>query len=202
MMFLKLKPIGFAVVVCSVLALAPVAIVQGGEAEEMEKFAGREAHGEHPEFGGFRRGRGPCHRGGGQGMRPFSRGDGPGLMRWLHSPRIRRELDLTEEQGQKLKDIGLDAAKTAIRQRADIKIQRLELAQLMGAENPDRAAIVNKLEQIGQIETALKRSMVNAFLDGRSVLTEEQRAKVKELMGKRAGRRDSGHRPSLPPPPE
>ena len=198
MMFLKLKPIGFAIVVCSVLALAPFAIVQGGEAEEMEKFAGRE----HPEFGGFTKGRGPRHRGGGQCMRPFSRGDGPGWMRWLHSPRIRSELDLTEEQGQKLKDIGLDAAKTAIRQRADIKIQRLELAQLMGAENPDRAAIENKLGQIGQIETALKRSMVNAFLDGRSVLTEEQRTKVKELMEKRAGRRGSGHRPSLPPPPE
>ncbi len=210
-MFLKWKPIRFVVQSCCLLALASFAIAQGEEAEK-PKVSGASAAPPHHAFrepgkghppmrhgGGFREGRGSRHRRGGHG---FGRGDRSGWMRWLHSPRILRALDLSEQQSQKLKDIGLEAEKVAIRKRADLQIQRLELARLVGVEIPDRGAIEDKLEQIGQIRTALSRSMMSAFLDGRGVLTEDQRAKFKGLIRKRGGRRGSGPRPSSPPSPE
>ena len=213
-MFLEWKPIRFVVLSCCLLALASFAVAQGEEVEKPEvpvasaaspHHAFREAGKGHPPMrhgGGFREGRGSRHRRGGHDGHRFGRGDRSGWMRWLHSPRILRALDLSEQQIQKLQDIGLEAKKAAIRKRADLQIQRLELARLVGAETVDRAAIEDKLEQIGQIRTALSHSLMSAFLDGRGVLTEDQRAKFKELIHERGGRRGVGPRPSPPPSPE
>lgn len=111
----------------------------------------------------------------------------PPLPQLLRSPQFQKELGLTEEQQQKLKDIGFNTAKAGIQQSAELRVRRLELARLMEAENPDRAAIDKKLQEISQAQAALSRSRINALLDGRAVLTAEQRAKVKELLQKRAG---------------
>lgn len=111
----------------------------------------------------------------------------PPLPQLLRSPQFQKELGLTEEQQQKLKDIGFNTAKAGIQQSAELRVRRLELARLMEAENPDRAAIDKKLQEISQAQAAMSRSRINALLDGRAVLTAEQRAKVKELLQKRAG---------------
>lgn len=187
-------------------ALSPLALAQEAERSDHRRhFAGPRAHGfsSHEEFRA-RRGRGHAMRGPGDFQR---RRGGPGrggaqLLRLLQSPRIQRELGLTEEQQEKLQEIGFTATKVSIQQQADLRVERLELGRLMHAESPDRAAIENKLDRIGQAQMGLARVMVNAFLDGHSVLTAEQRGKIKGLLRHRGRHRRSGEPPSPPSPPQ
>jgi len=115
------------------------------------------------------------------------------LLALLRRPDIQRMLGLTEEQRNKLEDIRSSSAKVAIQQRANLQIQRLDLERLMRAENPDRAAIDGKLQELAQTRAALTRAAVFATLDARGVLTKEQRQKLAEQM-------QQAIRPGAPPP--
>lgn len=116
------------------------------------------------------------------------------LLGLLRSPQLQKQLALTEEQQQKLEEIGFNAAKASIQQGAELRVRRLELSRLMNAQNPDRAAIDKKLQEIEQIQTALARSLIHARLDGGSVLTEEQREKVQQLLRQRMPSHPGRHR--------
>ena len=121
-------------------------------------------------------------------QRPEMRGPGgPGMMRRdsmpdLLRPEIQKELAITAEQRQKLSDIRFNEEKESIQHRAALEIQRLELSRLTEAENPDRAAIDKKIQEVTQEEAALMRASINARLNTRAVLTAEQRAKLEQFM--------------------
>ncbi len=124
-------------------------------------------------------------------------GDGPGMRRMgqmgpgepmaglLRNPEVQKELGLTPEQLQKLDDIRFNAEKEGIQHRSALQISHLELNHLMTAENPDRAAIDKKIQETAQEEAAMMRSSINARLNARSVLTAEQRTKLKQYMQNR-----------------
>ena len=194
--------IGSAILLIHSCALGPFALAQEQEKPRAgEHLAGPRPHGSFLHEG-HKRGRKGGHemrrRGPFQGGLGLHRRGGARWLRWLHSPRIQRELGLTEEQQQKLKEIGFQAAKAAIQQRADLQVERLELMRLMHAENPDRMAIEGRLEKIGQARTQLSRVGVNALLDGHDVLTAEQRSKIKTRLLQRGRRRHSAGPPSPP----
>lgn len=109
---------------------------------------------------------------------PVGRG---GLLGALNRPDVQRELALTEDQRKKLDDVAFNANKARIQEQANLQVHRLELARLMRADNPDRAAIDKKLQDISQAQLALSRATTNAVLDGRGVLTKQQRDKLAEL---------------------
>lgn len=117
------------------------------------------------------------------------------LLAMLHRPEVRKELGITDEQLKKLDDIAFNSAKSTIQDRAALQVNRLELRRLMRAENPDRAAIDKKLQDIAQSQAALGRSRVNERLDARGVLSKEQRAKLAEGV-----RRQLRQRQGLPAP--
>lgn len=151
----------------------------------------------------------------GPGMMPGM--GGPGMMRempemqqgspiaeLLLNPEVQKELGITPEQRKKLDDIGFNRAKEAIQRRATLQILRLELSRLINSENPDRAAIDKKLQDMVQEETALTRSSINASLDAHGVLTAEQRARLAQVMQNRMrmGRPqgEGGMQPGQPAP--
>ncbi len=161
---------------------------------------------------GPQRGREMDRRGGGE-MRPGfahhtdSRGDGwmgPGmgkhgefgLARLVANPETRQRLGISSEQAAKIRQQELDFRKAQIRNRADHEVKRLELAELLAAEKPDRTQIDKKLREISDSRFAGEKSRIDHHLAMREALTPEQREKLKQMFSelrRQRGERGFGH---------
>jgi Spy/CpxP family protein refolding chaperone len=138
---------------------------------------------------------------------------GGSISELLRRPDIQKELGITDEQRKKLEDLAFNNAKMAIQARANLQVHRMELERLMHSDNPDRSAIEKKIQEISQAQTALMRGMINTSLEERSILTKEQRDKIREGLQKEMGKRmqrmgtergtpgGPGRREGSPPPP-
>ena len=120
----------------------------------------------------------------------FGRGGGRG---WYGSPRLHEELELTDEQTEKLRQMRVEARKAAVRNRADLQVQRIELGELLRADSPSKAQVDRKVQQITKLQGAAFAARINTMLSAKAVLTPEQRAKARELR-KNRGRRFRGRR--------
>jgi Spy/CpxP family protein refolding chaperone len=153
------------------------------QAEPM-KMPGPQGMGMHPGMGGMMRPgmMGPGRESATMPMeRPQNEMRGPDFPGMLRRPEIQKELGITEEQRNKIEEIGFNSSKNAIQQRATLQVLHLELGRLTQADTPDRAAIDKKIQEISQAQSAQMRTMVNLRLDIQSVLTKEQREKIKTL---------------------
>ncbi len=132
---------------------------------------------------------GPVARGSnGPGSRSGAPDLGPGnLLADLLQPDVQKELAITAEQRQKLDEIRFNSEKESIQHRAALQIQNLELSHMLDAENPDRAGIDKKIQEIAQEQASLLRTSINAGLNARSLLTAEQRIRLARFMQNRPG---------------
>jgi Spy/CpxP family protein refolding chaperone len=94
---------------------------------------------------------------------------------------MREKLGITAEQAAKIRLATTDFRKAQIRGRADLEVKRLELGELLRADNPDRAAINKKLEEISAAQLAQRKSGVDYFLKMHDTLTSEQRQKLQHM---------------------
>jgi Spy/CpxP family protein refolding chaperone len=120
---------------------------------------------------GWARGRGMRGRGGPAAM----------LLRLVNNPTMRQRVGITTEQAAKIRQQTSDFLKQQIRSRADIQVQRIDLQNLMAAENPDRAAIDKTLGQISALRLAQSKADVDFHLAMRNALTPEQRQKLMQM---------------------
>ena len=67
---------------------------------------------------------------------------------------LKTELALSEGQEKQLKDIVYQAAKTGIKQRAEVRVAELELQQLLDADPVDMGKVEAKLKDIEGLRTA------------------------------------------------
>lgn len=104
---------------------------------------------------------------------------------FFNDPEVRQQLGITAAQAEKIRQQESDFRKTEVRNRADLQIKRLDLNDLLSAEQPDRAAIARKLEEIGAAQVALEKSAIDNFLNIRDALTSDQRQKLQQLMTQR-----------------
>jgi Spy/CpxP family protein refolding chaperone len=146
-------------------------------------------------FGGGGRMGSMDHRGMGRmGMRRFGRGGrGFGLERLLNDPALRQQVGITDEQAAKIRTETSTFRKTEIRDRADLQVKRIDLRDLLAAQNPDRAAIDSKLQEISASQLALEKSAVDFRLNMRDAITPEQRQKIRQLMSERRRGGGAGH---------
>jgi len=91
------------------------------------------------------------------------------------------EIGLTDTQVDKLKTIKLDFKKSLVRLEADIEVLGLDVKKGL-YENPIDVAAVNALiDQKYAIKKAKAKASVQALADVKSVVTDEQWTKLKEL---------------------
>jgi Spy/CpxP family protein refolding chaperone len=95
--------------------------------------------------------------------------------------RMRRELGLTDDQTKRLRELRLQAQKSAIRSRADLETKQLELQELLNAQTPDRAAIDRTIREIGEQHATQMKADIDMRLGLQSVLTPDQRKKMNDL---------------------
>jgi Spy/CpxP family protein refolding chaperone len=108
---------------------------------------------------------------------------GPGfmLLALVNNPEMRQRVGITAEQAASIRQKVTEFLKGQIRNRADIAIQRLNLRNLLAAENPNRTAIDAALQQISTLRLAGEKAAVNFRLDMRNALTPAQRQKLMQM---------------------
>lgn len=112
--------------------------------------------------------------------------------RLLRDPEVRQLFGISDEQAAKLENQVTDFRKARIRDRANLAVQRIDLENLLAAENPDRAAINRKLQQVGAAQLTLEKSAIDFALNVKQELTPEQRQKIRQFLRQRSGRRFRG----------
>ena len=104
-------------------------------------------------------------------------------------------LELTDEQQEKIKTLRSAYARDMVQLRADSRLARIDLNELMGETSPD-------LDKVKELAAAVSAARGSVFERGavfraefKNVLTPEQQEKLREsFRGRRDGRRDSGMR--------
>jgi protein CpxP len=126
-----------------------------------------------------------------------------------HGQRMMDDLNLTTEQKEKLHDAMIAHQKEMIPLRADLKVARIELREMIRS-NQSKSAIDAKVEAIGKLRTQIEKARVDNQLAMRSILTPEQLKKWdarpgafgsgKGMMGKdRQGMMERGRRGMMRP---
>ena len=99
--------------------------------------------------------------------------------------RLAKELDLTGAQRTKMREAGERQMRRGIQERADLAISRLDLRQLVRADKPDQRAIDAQVDKIAGMRAQLQKERLAMMLEMRSMLTDAQRSKLKELRATR-----------------
>ena len=94
---------------------------------------------------------------------------------------LKRELDLTEVQLERLRGIGVEYQRTRIAARAELASKRLDLVEMLRTTEPSRSEIEQKVREMGRLRTELQLGRVHAILEARNVLTPEQLQKFHSL---------------------
>jgi Spy/CpxP family protein refolding chaperone len=101
-----------------------------------------------------------------------------------HKPRhghtlMLQRLDLTDEQREEIDKIQYKTQKEIIPLKAEIELKKLDLKQEMNANSPDRNRIMKLVESISDLTLQIRKISIDQKLTVHSILTPEQREKLK-----------------------
>ncbi len=107
----------------------------------------------------------------------------PGLVmhRMMQDPAMRERLKITPDQVAKFQAHQSTMSKSMVRSRADIQVKRMELAELMRADKPDRVLIDKKLREVQDATFAQEKARIDGHLAVRDMITPEQRQEMEKL---------------------
>ncbi len=111
--------------------------------------------------------------------------------------RLRRQLELSDEQVERIWKIGAPARRRMAELELDIGEKERELRELLAADEVDETRAVQTLEELHDLHFDMEKLRLLTPLRLRGVLTPEQRSKLIELWRER-GRHGPGKGP--PPP--
>jgi len=99
----------------------------------------------------------------------------------MQSPAMRERLKITPDQVTKFQAHQSVMSKSMIRSRADIQVKRIELAELMRADKPDRVLIDKKLREVQDASFAQEKARIDGQLSVRDMFTPEQRQEMEKM---------------------
>lgn len=155
------------IVVClvclSLLAASQVmAAEKGDQAKHHEKWSGEGHHCRQGAWGGMHKHR-MAHR-------------------HAHIWHLLMKLDLNATQRTAIREIRTSTMKAMIQQKADLKVARLELRELLHKEPVDMNAVELQAKKMEGLRTAMLLDVIKAREEVKAKLTPEQRKKLKELL--------------------
>jgi Spy/CpxP family protein refolding chaperone len=91
-------------------------------------------------------------------------------------------MGLTDDQIMKIRPLHHEMEKKQARFKADLKIAKIELMEIMEVKNFDMDKAGYAVKKIGAIKTANQMEMLKAMKEIRAILTDEQFKKMKKIM--------------------
>jgi Spy/CpxP family protein refolding chaperone len=116
------------------------------------------------------------------------RNPGMAMNRLMQDPAMRERLKITPEQVTRFQTQQSAISKSMIRSHADIQVKRMELAELMRAEKPDRALIDRKLREVQDATFAAEKARIDNQLAMHELFTAEQRQEMEKMRSEFRGR--------------
>jgi len=107
------------------------------------------------------------------------------LARWA-------QLDLTEAQRTKLRDLHEAQARKAVQRRADMQLARMDLHKLLREDRPSSASVNAQIDKLTRLHADQLRAMVDTRMQARSLLTPEQAKQLRERPGPARMRHEMG----------
>ncbi|MBM3241100.1 hypothetical protein FJZ31_32860 [Candidatus Poribacteria bacterium] len=107
------------------------------------------------------------------------------------------ELKLNEEQVKSIQKIGFALQKEVIQKNANRSIAEVELNELMSQDEINLEQAQRKIQQIASLEGEVKIAQIKASIDAKKVLTDEQRAGLKEMPKKKSAMQQP-QKPAMP----
>lgn len=97
---------------------------------------------------------------------------------------LKAKLNLTDEQEKDLQKLRFDLEKRQTQVNAKIRTERIDLRELLLADNPDRSAIEKSLKTISDLQYQQKLNRLDHAFAARKVLTPEQQKIWKKEFGR------------------
>lgn len=94
-----------------------------------------------------------------------------------------KELNLTKEQVQKIKDINFAHKNAMIDLKASLEKAKLRMGQEMKADSPDKARSLATMKEVHAVKGQMAEARITHMFNLRGVLTAEQLEKVKACHG-------------------
>ncbi|MEW6511544.1 MAG: Spy/CpxP family protein refolding chaperone [Bacteroidota bacterium] len=127
----------------------------------------------------------------------------PRPMPGRHNPEAMmfERLNLTDQQKSDVRKLHADMERAAVKTQASIRLARIDLRQLLGADKLDRTAIEKKVKEISGLQQEVKSALIDHLFAVYALLTPEQQKIFKEhmaqklddgMMGPRMGQRMRG----------
>lgn len=123
---------------------------------------------------------------GGCGMRGYMMGPGHIMMDHL------MDLNLDEQQRTSINEIKSKMMKDTIRKSADMRINQIELNDLLEQDTVDMKAVEAKMKQLESMRTEMRLSHLKAMEEIKAKLTPEQRKEFREMLEERPMMRGMG----------
>jgi len=127
----------------------------------------------------------PCMQGRmpGPGMQGQEPADRDPIEMLLDNQKIVVDIGLTDAQIKKLRKISSESKKSIIMARAELQIAQIDIEDALADESPNVSYLDSKIEEAGRKRVETEKIAMHAELEARAVMTKEQLAKAKELMG-------------------
>ncbi len=97
---------------------------------------------------------------------------------WLS---VMQELDVNDEQRQKLEKTIYEHEKLLIDITADLRKKKLEMYRLLQSDAPNELAIMELAESIGKTEVKTHKAKLHLLLRLKEILSKQQYEKLKQL---------------------
>ena len=88
---------------------------------------------------------------------------------------LSEELKLTDAQEKQMQASFLTERKEMVQLKADLEKAKIEMREVMMADNIDKAIAMKKLDQVSAAKTAIAKRKLSGKLERMSILTPEQR---------------------------
>ncbi len=109
--------------------------------------------------------------------------------------RMAEKMELTDAQRQQIKTLRSAYARDMVRLRADAKLARIELRELMNETGPEVSRVRERAAEVSRARASLFERRTVFRAEFKNLLTPEQQETLREsFRDRRDGRRDSGMR--------
>ncbi len=95
------------------------------------------------------------------------------------------DIEFTPEQKAKIEEIKMNTRKTIVPVRAQIELKQIDMEKEMKAEKPNKDKILKIAQEIHELEWQIKKAHLEEKIAIASLLTPEQREKMKMMSGKK-----------------
>lgn len=92
-----------------------------------------------------------------------------------HGPMLFKKLGLDEKQKEALRDIRLRTMKETVKKKADLKLAKIELMQILSKDPIDMAAVGAAVKKIEGLKADMKMTRIKEFEEIKSNLNAEQK---------------------------